>query len=140
MNRKIYTPFILLILAACASDVESVDKISVSTMFTSEVNVYISNGKRQCLNFSLPIDTTKGYLTNAGIDVSAQSCGLLNGVMYSSVCGGATGQVHVFTIDEANLDKAKELGFDELDNTPKGVIPVKCESFNSPKSGSGFEL
>ena len=140
MSRKVYAFSILLILAACASDADSVIESSVSTIFTTELNVYISNGQQQCFNSALPINTTKGYLTDAGIAVSAQSCGLLNGVMYSSVCGGSTGQVHVFTIDENNLDKAKDLGFDELSNTPKGIIPVNCNSFKVLSSGSGFEL
>jgi len=138
MKRKIYTSFILLTLAACASEADGVIETSVSKIFKTEINVYISNGKRQCLNNALPINVTKSYLVNAGIEVSAESCGLLNGVMYSSVCGGSTGQVHVFTIDETNLDKAKTLGFDELSNTPKGIIPVECESFGSAKSGRKF--
>lgn len=131
MKHKIYTSFILLTLAACASDADSVIETNVSKIYKAEINVYISNGKRQCEKNALPIETTKGYLINAGIGVSAQSCGLLNGLVYSSVCGGSTGQVHVFTIDQSQLDKAKSLGFAELSETPKGIIPVKCGSFDS---------
>lgn len=32
--------------------------------------------------------------------------------IYPSVCGGGTGSVNVFSIDKANLDKAKSLGFE----------------------------
>jgi tetrahydromethanopterin S-methyltransferase subunit H len=149
MNRKLYISFILLILVACASDADSLmetETIETNPMEskltkanTTDIEIYISNGKKQCLNNALSIDVTKGYLDTAGINVSAHSCGLLNGVMYPSVCGGATGQVHVFTIEKSDLDKAKVLGFTAVSETRKGIIPVECESFGSSKSGLKFK-
>ena len=138
MKSKYYTSFILLTLVACASGAESIVESSVSKMFKTEINVYISNGKQQCENNALPITVTKSYLVDAGIGISAQSCGILNGVMYASVCGGASGQVHIFTIDKNDLDKAKAIGFDDLSNTPNGIMPVDCRSFYSPRFKSRY--
>lgn len=138
MKHKIFTSFLLLTLAACASDADSVIENNISKIYKTDINVYISNGKKQCLSKALPMSVTKGYLDTAKINVSAQSCGVLTGIMYASVCGGPTGQVHVFTIDETDLNKAKALGFAELSETPNGIAPVECKSFGTSKSGPKF--
>ncbi|MBU2917572.1 hypothetical protein KO505_06295 [Psychrosphaera sp. F3M07] len=129
MSRIAVIFFILISLAACAC----ITDVPV-TKEQKKATVFISNGKTQCQDNALPINTTKRDLLAAGIDVMSQSCGVLTGRMYASVCGGQTGQVHLFVIDIANVEKAKALGFSQVDDTALGIREIECVSAQPNKT------
>jgi hypothetical protein len=81
------------------------------TDFDTEVDVYISSGKLMCQDNALPLSVTKSYLLAANITVKSESCGYLTEVVFAEVCGGATGELHIFTIDESDAMLAENIGF-----------------------------
>lgn len=81
------------------------------TDFDTEVDVYISSGKLMCQDNALPLSVTKSYLLAANIAVKSESCGYLTEVAFAEVCGGATGELHIFTIDESDAMLAENIGF-----------------------------
>jgi hypothetical protein len=81
------------------------------TDFDTEVDVYISSGKLMCQDNALPLSVTKSYLLAANITVKSESCGYLTEVAFAEVCGGATGELHIFTIDESDAMLAENIGF-----------------------------
>lgn len=83
--------------------------------------VYISDGSKQCLKVNVPINEHLALLTENNVDASNPFCGELNGMSYMSVCGGATGKIHVFDIDVNDLSTAKALGFKEADKLRPSV-------------------
>lgn len=91
------------------------------------VEVYISNGKLQCQDNAIPINTTKSYLTNAGIGFSEQSCGVIN-AGYATVCGGGTGQIHIYSISINDINSATNIGFTELSTLEDGYQSADCDS------------
>jgi hypothetical protein len=60
---------------------------------------------------ALPLSVTKSYLLAANIAVKSESCGYLTEVAFAEVCGGATGELHIFTIDESDAMLAENIGF-----------------------------
>ena len=91
------------------------------------VEVFISNGKLQCQDNAIPINTTKSYLTNAGLDFLEQSCGIIN-AGYPAVCGGGTGQIHIYSIAESALNNAENIGFTNTSTLEDGYQSVECDS------------
>ncbi|MBU2881381.1 hypothetical protein KO525_03695 [Psychrosphaera sp. B3R10] len=81
------------------------------------IDVYISTGELQCQENGLSISETKGYLLDANIEVKSESCGHLTEINYAEVCGGETGNLHVFSISIADENTAENLGFTIPDNT-----------------------
>ena len=64
-----------------------------------------------CQDNALPLLVTKSYLLAANIAVKSESCGYLTEVAFAEVCGGATGELHIFTIDESDVILAENIGF-----------------------------
>jgi hypothetical protein len=77
----------------------------------TDIDVYISSGKLMCQDNALPLLVTKSYLLAANIAVKSESCGYLTEVAFAEVCGGATGELHIFTIDESDAMLAENIGF-----------------------------
>tara|TARA_R110002167_G_scaffold179835_2_gene379763 strand:+ start:71109 stop:71462 length:354 start_codon:yes stop_codon:yes gene_type:complete len=91
------------------------------------VEVYISNGKLQCQDNAIPINITKSYLTNAGLDFLEQSCGIIN-AGYPTVCGGGTGQIHIYSISKNDINSATNIGFTEVSTLEDGYQSMDCGS------------
>jgi hypothetical protein len=91
----------LFILLSACNDTDS----------DTEIDVYISSGKLMCQDNALPLSVTKGYLLAANIAVKSESCGYLTEVVYPEFCGGATGELHIFTIDKSDAMLAENIGF-----------------------------
>lgn len=105
----------ILFLFACGSD--------------ADIEIYISTGKAQCLDNGLPIQETRQYLQDQGIEVKGEKCAVLTGIFYPAVCGAGTGDVHIFTIAESSLSRAQNIGFRairDLDSS-MGYMERKCE-------------
>jgi hypothetical protein len=64
-----------------------------------------------CQDNALPLIVTKSYLLAANIAVKSESCGYLTEVAFAEICGGATGELHIFTIDESDAMLAENIGF-----------------------------
>jgi hypothetical protein len=77
----------------------------------NNIDVYISTGELQCQGNGLSIAETKSYLADADIEVTSESCGFLTQAAYPAVCGGGTGTLHVFTIDNRYSLVAENIGF-----------------------------
>ena len=91
------------------------------------VDIYISNGKLQCQDNAIPINTTKSYLIEAGIDVLSQNCGVIN-AGYAAVCGGGLGLLHIYTIPLKEINNAVNIGFSDVSLLEDGYQEVDCNS------------
>jgi len=115
MNFK-YLPLILLpALISCDEGSDNVD-------------VIISNGKLQCQDNAIPIETTKSYLTEVGIEVKSENCGIQLGIAVATVCGGPTEQIHIFSIDVKDLNEAENIGFTDSSMLKEGFEIKACNS------------
>jgi len=117
---KIKSLFFLVFPILIACDGGSSSEISIE--------VVISNGKLQCQDNAIPISTTKGYLTDSGISVKSEKCGIHKGIDFPAFCSGETGQVHIFTINKKDLNEAENLGFIESSTFEEGFELVECDS------------
>jgi len=115
MKLKPFSLAVLFILFGCDSD----DAEPI-------VDVAISNGKLQCQENALPLETTKGYLLEAAVDVIAEYCGIENSPVVTE-CGATENQIHIFTINEKGLNKAENIGFIEASSLEDGYKIVDCE-------------
>jgi hypothetical protein len=94
---------------------------------SNNIEIYISTGELQCQENGLSIAETKRYLLESDIDVKAESCGTLTLIDYPAVCGGGTGKLHVFTIDESDSQLAENLGFTIPDSSASEGDYIKTE-------------
>lgn len=92
----------------CADWEEKMAKLLAKEQ-AKRIEIYKSDGSRQCQGGGIDPDTMAKELDDIVI-YDARKDTLDR--MYPSVCGGGTGGVNVFTIDKADLDKAKALGFE----------------------------
>ncbi len=72
--------------------------------------VFKYNQSTQCNNDGIPLEVMERELVGAGIDVKC-SQKANDGLMYPAVCGGATGEINVYTIQPENIPDAEQLGF-----------------------------
>lgn len=73
------------------------------------IEVYKDDGKRQCFDFAIDLETMAKQLEGIHIyDAKKDQIG----DAFPAVCGGDTGQVNVFTIKKSDLEKAQALGFE----------------------------
>lgn len=114
------TFLILIIMFGCNAGTGSNEE--------TNVEVVISNGKLQCQDNAISIGTSKSNLTDSGILVKQEGCGVQKGVDFPAVCGAATGQFHIFTISEDDLNKAENIGFISSSNFEEGFELVACNS------------
>lgn len=116
----------LLLLTACVTeeikevgekigdvseDIQSGGDDLLNTIIDNGVEIYIAKGNTQCNDDGLTIEETATYLTDAGIGVSESQCGVLEGISYNAVCGGATPDIYIHTINILDIPKAENLGF-----------------------------
>jgi len=104
MKLNYLTLSVLIIISGC-------NESELADEGDNDIDVYISTGELQCQGNGLSISLTKSYLQEAGIEVKAESCGSLTLLDYPAVCGGGTGKLHVFTIDNSDSQAAENLGF-----------------------------
>src|SRR5882672_5934490 len=93
----------VLPLLGCAAD-QSTDKPAANAQpSTDTVSVYKSTGSVQCTGGGITLAANERRLTDAGARVMSSSCGT-TGRLYASVCGGATGEIHIFEIPVSQKD------------------------------------
>lgn len=115
MKIKLITVAAIITLSACDSNNGE-----------NNADVAISNGKLQCQDNALPLETTKNYLLEAGINVVSEHCGIDN-TPVTTVCGATANQIHVFTIKESDLSQAENIGFIEVSKLEEGYQTVNCQ-------------
>ncbi|WII93529.1 hypothetical protein QEO94_01370 [Kingella negevensis] len=93
-------------LAAC-----SVTSNTISGSLKT-VNVYRSDNSTQCGSEGVSPESMKQNL--GGIQVYQMRKDHLRGVAFPSVCGGATGQINVYTINVKDQTAAEKHGFSVL--------------------------
>ena len=106
----------LLLLASCneatiAEKLEVLDDNALNTMIDETVDVYIAKGNTQCNDDGLTLEETISYLTNENIAVTESQCGVLEGISFTSVCGGGSPDIYIHTIKATDLDYAANIGF-----------------------------
>lgn len=109
--------FGLVLTAACgcsSGDADPDDGLIWDPPPPTTVKVFIGNGHTQCNNNAMPLSQTQMMLVNAGIDVLDSACGVVTGVAFAAVCGGATGEINLHTIRLVNLADADRLGFKDV--------------------------
>lgn len=126
MKMKAFAVLLTTALTACA------------TAQTETTRVYISDGSKQCSKGSIPLNEHLALLTENKVDVARSFCGEFQGMAYMAVCGGPTGNIHVFDIELNDLANAKVLGFKETDKLRPSITikPKQCSdsSTRPPKN------
>jgi hypothetical protein len=84
--------------------------IPVRLLQPETVQVFISNGRTQCVNNPVPLPQTYMLLVQGGIDVLCSECGVITGVAYSAICGAATGEIKIHRARRENVVDAERLG------------------------------
>ncbi|WP_237065607.1 hypothetical protein [Microbulbifer guangxiensis] len=74
--------------------------------------VFQSRGSLQCEGGGTTLAESRSRLAAEGVTVQESRCGVRTDRMYPSVCGGATGDIHLHLIAKKSLDTALQLGFD----------------------------
>lgn len=87
---------------------------------TPRIEVYKSDASIQCGSDGISPEQMRGALE--GIDVHDMRKGQLN-FMYPSVCGGQTGGINIFTINEKDWEYAQKLGFERLSADEVSLTP-----------------
>lgn len=95
---------------------------------TQEVLVYVNRGTRQCELGGQTPELSEKVLVDGGVDVLRSTCGYATGIAHAAVCGAPTNDILVHAIRRADLSKAEQLGYREID------------SLVDPAQGIGYEL
>ncbi len=82
-------------------------------MNAASIQIAKARGSLQCGDPGVAPDAMRKTLEDARVRVLAARCGT-DGRMRPAVCGGGTGELNVFDIAPADLDKAQALGFVSL--------------------------
>ena len=107
-----FTRFILLGLMSCVGLVACQANgagAAKSSLHMEKVEVYRSDNSTQCGGAGVTPETMQRELGD--IQVLAARKDYLRGVAFPSVCGGATGDVNVYTIAKQDQAAAEKLGF-----------------------------
>lgn len=94
------------LLTACASHSGS---LKAPSRAATHIEVYRSDNAIQCQGGGISPEAMQSELR--GIQVFAARKDELRGVAFPSVCGGATGSINVYTIQQADQAAAEQRGF-----------------------------
>ena len=73
--------------------------------------VYEGRASVQCGSSGMSPEQSALKLTSAGVEVVQSACGVITGVSFPAVCGGADGKILLHQIRTTNLRDAEVLGF-----------------------------
>ncbi|WP_331351565.1 hypothetical protein [Cellvibrio sp. UBA7671] len=117
-NRVVSIAIVTLstLLSACGGDGETSEP-QLKLTGPNQVKVFKSDNSIQCESEGIPLDEMRLELAKAGIDViCAQKTH--DGMGYPSVCGGGTGNINVYVIQNSNLPDAEKLGYKSVIELP----------------------
>lgn len=113
-------------LAACAAPAPPAAADAAGAGAGASLQVFKPRGSVQCGDRGTAPEAMRAELERAGVRVASARCGS-DGRMYPAVCGGATGEINLFEIDAADVERARGLGFAplaELRGEPE-VVPCR---------------
>src|SRR5689334_9899335 len=103
-----------LCAGACADNRQSASETRMA--------VYKYTGKLQCEQNGIALDAMRRELSAQGVKVLAAQTSR-DGRAYATVCGGQSGEIHVFEIPQADSERAAAGGFKPM--TELGVPRAK---------------
>ncbi|WGK62271.1 hypothetical protein QAO71_03270 [Halopseudomonas sp. SMJS2] len=83
---------------------------------TQTTHVYKPDGNKQCEPAITSLADSIDQLTNAGIKAVTSNCAIQTGMAVITVCGAPTLGIHLHEIAASDVQKAKELGYEEASN------------------------
>ena len=92
-----------LVLTACANTAPQESSL-----------VYINSGAIQCESDGKTAAETELLLTAENISVTNTQCGHLANIAVIAMCGGPATNINVHEINAADLEKAQDLGFENV--------------------------
>ncbi len=106
---------------------------------TKTVMVYESRNALQCETSGIQPAESAARLSIADIEVMETHCGQRTGVAYPAACGMGTPAILVHTIAEADLDAAKQAGFQPVadlvnNENAMGYELIACKEGARPNS------
>ena len=104
--KPILATLTIILLAACANGSGSLNSPQTTAQ---RIEVYRSDNSTQCHGGGISPEAMQRELS--GIQVFAARKDELRGVAFPSVCGGATGSINVYTIQQADQAAAEQRGF-----------------------------
>ena len=87
--------------------------------------VYKTRGSVQCEGRGVGPEQMSADLLKAGIRVERYACGH-DGRMRATMCGGATGELNLFSIAARDVARARELGFHAVEAGDVPPQEVEC--------------
>ena len=99
---------------------------------TQTTHIYQPTGNKQCEPATTTLANSTGQLTNADIKVLTSNCATQTGMAVITVCGAPTLGIHLHEIQAGDLNKAKELGYEEAKNLINEEHSTGYEITNCP--------
>lgn len=96
------------------------------------ITVYKSLGVVQCESQGMTLAQSERQLAGMGVDVIGSTCGVLEKVAFTSVCGAETGDIVLHTIDRRHEKLAEAMGYKDViglktPDSPEGFRLVECQ-------------
>jgi len=111
---KVFIIILPLLLSACMHKELKTQSCAGEAL----MKIYKYDGSVQCDNSSgIKLHDMEQHLVEAGIDVMCSQQGN-DGLLRAMACGMGTGRINIYTINPANLNDAKALGFESLSALP----------------------
>ena len=101
MKTTTLTALILLTTTACT---------------TQTTHIYKPDGNKQCQPPTTTLANSTTQLTTAGIEVHTSNCATQTGVAVMTVCSAPTLGIHLHKINASDVQKAKDIGYEEATN------------------------
>ena len=79
-------------------------------------HIYKTDGNKQCQSATSTLASSTNQLTAAGIEVLSSHCATQTGMAVITVCGAPTLGIHLHEIKISDLQKAKDLGYENANN------------------------
>ena len=83
---------------------------------TQTTHIYKPDGNKQCQPATSTLANSTTQLTSAGIEVLTSNCATHTGMAVMTVCGAPTLGIHLHEINASDIQKAKDLGYEEANN------------------------
>ena len=117
MKTTTLTALILLTTTACT---------------TQTTHIYKPTGNKQCQSPTSTLTNSTNQLTSAGIAVHTSYCATQTGMAVMTVCGAPTLGIHLHEINTSDMQKAKDIGYEEANNLINEEHSTGYEITNCP--------
>ena len=119
MHFRHFASLLLVLIAStsCAAPEPPIpgsgpDQGTPTTPNPAGVEVFKPTNGRQCENDSVPLEKHAAELQRAGVGIASSRTGLVPGIdVVMQLCGSPTQTANYFSINPADIEKAKAIGF-----------------------------